>query len=368
MDIQVAERNGLERGNPELRSVGALAFGPDGVLFVADKVSAAIFAIGIDDAAGGAGPIEIDELDTRLAAMLGCAREDVVIRDLAVHPDSGAAYLSVMRGFGDDAIPLLIRAGHDGSLTEVPLTDVPFDRTPIEDAPAEDDARTVIRLAEGAEPSEELEVRGGLKLRIVRDPLRALAVTDLAFTDGTLLVAGASNEEFVSCLRRIPFPFGEAARTNSLEIYHVSHGKFETEAPVRKLVPYGAGDVLASYTCTPVVHFSLAEAEPGAHVHGRTVAELGSMNVPLDMVSYRRDGQEYLLVANSRHPLFKLACADVDGQAGLTDQQSGVGVPREEVPLEGVVRMAVRGQDEVVMLHRDEEGRRHLSTHATDRL
>jgi hypothetical protein len=90
--------------------------------------------------------------------------------------------------------------------------------------------------------------------------------------------------------------------------------------------------------------------------------------VPLDMVSYRRDGQEYLLVANSRHPLFKLACADIDGQAGLTDQESGAGVPREEVPLEGVVRMAVRGEDEVVMLQRDADGGRHLRTYATDRL
>jgi hypothetical protein len=365
MDVQVAERNGLVPGTPELRSVGPLTFGSDGVLFVADNVSASIYAIAVDDPGDGGGPIEVDQLDTRLAALLGCAKDDVVIRDLAVHPDSGAAYLSVMRGHGADAIPVLVRAGADGSLAEVPLTGVPFGRTSIEDAPAEDDTRVVHRLAEGAEPAEELEVRG-LTLRIVRDPMRAVTVTDLAFADGTLLVAGASNEEFTSCLRRIPFPFGEGTRSNSLEIFHVSHGRFETEAPVRNLVPYGAsGDILASYTCTPVVHFSLAEAEPGAHVKGRTVAELGAMNTPLDMVSFRRDGQEYLLVANNRHPMFKLACADIDGQAGLTDQASGVGVPRQAVPLDGVLRMAVRGREEVVMLQRDEDGGRNLRTHAT---
>jgi hypothetical protein len=196
-----------------------------------------------------------------------------------------------------------------------------------------------------------------------------VTVTALAYAGGTLLVAGASNEEFVSCLRRIPFPFGQAAQSNSLEIYHVSHGRYETEAPVRTLVPYGgAGDVLASYTCTPVVHFSLADAEAGAHVMGRTVAELGSGNTPLDMVSYRRDGQDYLLVANNRHPLFKLACADIDGRAGLTDQQSGVGVPRQDVPLNGVVRMAARGTDEVVMLQREGDSDLHLRSYATDRL
>jgi hypothetical protein len=368
MDVQVAERNGLVPGTPELRSVGPLTFGPDGILFVADNVSASIFAIAVEDSGDLDGPIEVDHLDTRLAAMLGCATDDVVIRDLAVHPVSGAAYLSVMRGHGADAIPVLVRAAADGSLAEVSLTGLPFGAKSIEDAPAEDDTRIVRRLAEGAEPAEEFEVQG-IKLRVARDPMRAVTVTDLAFAGGTLLVAGASNEEFVSCLRRIPFPFGDGSRSNSLEIFHVSHGKYETEAPVRTLVPYGGtGDVLASYTCTPVVHFSLAEAEPGAHVMGRTVAELGSMNTPLDMVSYRKDGQEYLLVANNRHPLFRLACADIDGQAGLTDQASGVGVPRQAVPLDGVLRMAVRGPDEVVMLQRGADGDRHLRTHATDGL
>jgi len=368
MDVQVAERHGLTPGTPDLRAVGPLAFGPVGILFVADNVSACIFAIALEDDGDCDGPIDVDHLDTRLAALLGCAKDDVVIRDLAIHPVSGAAYLSVMRGHGADAVPLLIRAGQYRSVTEVPLTDVAFGRAPIEDAPGEDDARVVLRLAEGGEPAEEMEVRG-TKLRIARDPMRAVTVTDLAYADGTLLVAGASNEEFTSCLRRIPFPFGESLRSNSLEIFHVSHGRYETEAPVRNLVLYGgAGDVLASYTCTPVVHFSLAEAEPGAQVKGRTVAELGAMNTPLDMVSYRRDGHEFLLVANNRHPLFKLACADIDGQVGLTDQASGVGVPRQVVPLDGVLRMAVRRRDEVVMLQRDADGSQHLRSHATDGL
>jgi hypothetical protein len=85
------------------------------------------------------------------------------------------------------------------------------------------------------------------------------------------------------------------------------------------------------------------------------------------MVAYRQDGQEYLLVANSRHPLFKVACADIDRQVGLTDQ-STAGVPRQAVPLEGVARMDVRGEDEVVMLQRDADGHQHLRSYASDRL
>jgi hypothetical protein len=368
MDVQVADRNGLTVGTPDLRAVGPLTFGPDGILFVADNVSASVFAIAVDDSGENMGPIAIDDLGVRLAAILGCEREDVVIRDLAVHPVSGAAYLSVMRGHGADAVPVLVRATQDGTLTEVSLTDVPYSRTAIEDAPGPDDERMVMRLAEGREPHEVYEVRG-MVLHIARDRMRSVTVTDLAYADGTLLVAGASNEEFVSRLRRIPFPFGGEASSNSLEIFHVSHGKYETEAPVRRMVPYGgAGEILASYSCTPVVHFSLAEAEPGAHIMGRTVAELGSVNTPLDMVSYRRDGHEYLLVANSRHPLYRLDCAEIAGQAALTEQSGPAGISREALALEGVARMAGRGEGEVVMLQRDGDGHEHLRSYASDQL
>jgi hypothetical protein len=246
----------------------------------------------------------------------------------------------------------------------VELTGVPFAAAAIENAPAADDARITRRLADPGEPADELEIQG-IKLRIASDPLRAVTVTDLAYAGGELLVAGASNEEFTSCLRRIPFPFGAAPRSNSLQIFHVSHGKYETEAPIRTLVPYGGNTaVLASYSCTPVVHFSLAEAGAGDQVRGRTVAELGAMNTPLDMVSFLRDGQEFLLVANSRHPLLRMACADIDGQAGLTEPREPVGVPREALSHEGVSRMAVRGE-QVVMLQRDETGAQHLRSYAS---
>ena len=74
----------------------------------------------------------------------------------------------------------------------------------------------------------------------------------MAYVDGALLVAGLSNEEFSSKLRRIPFPFAGEVTGNNLEIFHVSHGKWETAAPIRTFVPYdGGASILASYTCTP---------------------------------------------------------------------------------------------------------------------
>jgi hypothetical protein len=56
--------------------------------------------------------------------------------------------------------------------------------------------------------------------------------------DGQVLVAGLSNEEFSSSLRSIAYPFQQAGKAAGIEIYHGSHGRFETNAPVRTFVPY----------------------------------------------------------------------------------------------------------------------------------
>jgi hypothetical protein len=65
----------------------------------------------------------------------------------------------------------------------------------------------------------------------------------MAYLDDALFVAGLSNEEFSSKLRRIAFPFREADGVDctSVEIFHVSHGKWETAAPIRTFVPYDGG-------------------------------------------------------------------------------------------------------------------------------
>jgi hypothetical protein len=365
----VARTYGLQAGRPDFKSVGAITFGPDAVLFVADNVSASIFSIDLGDwcaAATMSQPPAIDDLDSRLGAHLGCPREDVHIRDLAVRPGSHQIVLSVMRGSGASAAPVLLAVMAEGKLQDLPLDNVRFAQTPIEDAPADEDERRDARLADPDEEADDLDIHG-VHLRIRREPLRTVTVTDMAYVDGTLLVAGASNEEFSSTLRRIPFPFQSGAATHtSLEIFHVSHGKYETASPLRTFIPYGGNtSVLASYTCTPVVHFPLADLQDASVAKGRTVADLGAMNTPLDMVAYCRDGQEYLLVSNVRHPLMKIASRDIDQQTPLTEPHQPVGVPRETMPHEGVTRMANLNGSHVLMLQRDADGRLHLRPYAT---
>jgi len=354
--------HGMAVGTPVLESVGPVTFGPGDVLFVADNRRAAVVAIDVADPAPAAAgePFDLEDLDAKLASYLGCAVKDVSIRDLAVHPRTHNVYLSVMRGSGDAARPVIIRIDRaDGTVSALSLDAVAWSEVAITDAPAIDDERLETSLAEGDE-GEEMTF-GDRTFRIVRAPVRMATVTDLKYVDGTLLVAGLSNEEFASTLRRIPFPFTGDVASTGLEIFHVSHGQWETAAPIRTFVPYQGGtSILASYTCTPLVHFPLGDLQPGAKARGRTVAELGSGNTPLDIVSFTREGEEFLLVSHTSHPLMKIACSDIDGQEPLTEPREPVGVPRQLPELQGIGRMDNLNGDYVLAIQRDERGGRHL--------
>ena len=356
------DKFGLRRGSVDLRSAGPITFGPDGILFLADNAAARVFAVDVADAGpeGGSEPFDLADVDARVGSFLGCEPGGITISDMAVHPLSHDVYLSVQRGHGEAAQPVLVRISRlDGGVADVPLDDVPFAAAAIGDAPAEDDERLDITLPLGDE-GEEVQF-ATMKIRLVRQPIRTATVTDMAYAGGALLIAGLSNEEFSSKLRRIPFPFTDGVIGSSLEIFHVSHGKWETAAPIRAFVPYDDGaSILASYTCTPVVHFQLADLTDGAKAVGRTVAELGPVNQPLDMVSFVQDGEQYLLVANSAHGLVKIACRDIDSQAPLTEPREPVGVPRETKDLEGIRRLANLGGSHVLALQCDDAGRQHL--------
>ncbi len=70
---------------PQLRSLGPLAFGPDGVMYAADSAAATIYALDLGtQAAGGApGTANVADLDQTLAAMIGTDAKDIAITDLA---------------------------------------------------------------------------------------------------------------------------------------------------------------------------------------------------------------------------------------------------------------------------------------------
>ncbi len=143
----------------------------------------------------------------------------------------------------------------------------------------------------------------------VKQNPRMQTITNMNYINGNLIVAGLSNEEWSSALRSIPFPFENATKGATLQIWHSSHGRFETQSPVRTFVPYtisGQPYILAAYTCTPLVKIPVSQLQPGAQVKGVEIADLGAGNQPLDMVPYKKDGHDFILIANSARGVMKL--------------------------------------------------------------
>src|SRR5216683_1844390 len=112
----------LKAGTPDIKSVGPLAFGPEGILFVGDPQGAAIFAIDTGDRTpSAAGPFKIEGIDEKIAAVLGTEAKQILINGLAVNPASNKAYLSISRGKGPEAAPVLLRIDREGKIDEIAL-------------------------------------------------------------------------------------------------------------------------------------------------------------------------------------------------------------------------------------------------------
>jgi hypothetical protein len=196
---------------------------------------------------------------------------------------------------------------------------------------------------------------------------RTEAITHMAYVKGRLLVAGLTNEEFSSRLRSIPVPFKEVDQATGIEIYHGSHGKFETKSPVRTFVPYdiqGEAHILAAYTCTPLVKIPVAQLQPGAKVKGTTVAELGNRNTPLDMIVYQKDGKDYVLMANNARGLMKIPTEGIDKVAGITQRvPDKAGLKYETIAsLKGVQQLDRFDKDHALVLLRTGGGSLNLET------
>ncbi len=69
----LAQAAGLEKGTPDIKSAGPLAFGPDGVLFVGDPVGRAIFAIDTGDHAPDpiGAKFYLTDVDKKVVSLVG---------------------------------------------------------------------------------------------------------------------------------------------------------------------------------------------------------------------------------------------------------------------------------------------------------
>jgi hypothetical protein len=330
--------NGFLRGTVPLLSINTMAFGNNGILFLGDSKSASVFAVDTKDTriVEKSAPIEIRDLDKKIAAVLGTEVQDIVIEDMKVNPLSKMIYFAIHAG---DGKPVVLRLEGD-ELKIVSLQDVSY---------------SAVTLNNAVDPNAKDEDGNST---------RQWAISCLSYSGGKVLVSGLSNEEFGSTFRSIPFPFNNKQQQSSLEIYHASHGRYETLSPIRTFTVgdlNGKEQLIASYTCTPLVLFPLEQLAPGVHVKGRTVAEMGAGNVPTDMITMKKGNDAYLIIANSNRPVFKIQYKDIESYQGkltspLKDDFGTEGVHFTELPLVNVLQLDKLDDTQFLLLQRRRDG------------
>ncbi len=331
-------------GNPEVQSMNSIAFGPEGILFVGDSKSAMVAAIDTKDNTIAEAPkkLSMKKVDEQIAALLGTTADQVTIQDMAVNPISKMIYFAVHHSNGT---PVLLKTDGE-TIQHVPLTEVSHSKIDLTNAI----------------DAEKKDRRG--------NSMRVSAISDLNYFEGKVMVSGLSNEEFASTFRSIPFPFKAEQMHSSLEIYHAAHGKYETHAPIKAFLPVnikGEANLVAAYTCTPLVVFPMNNLKPGEHTTGQTVAELGNWNVPLDIIQMEKEGKSYLLMANSSRAVMKIS---VDQVANFNDsltekvaERSGTaGVDFINLPFVNVQQLAKLSDSQFIMLQRKGNGDLDLLT------
>jgi hypothetical protein len=322
---------GAPRSAGPLQSAGAMTFGPGNVLFVGDIAGSAVhaFALRDEDLTPQTG-VELGNfhnfegvdlvrgLDVKLAALLGTTYDNIVINDMVVHQPTGQIFLSVERGRGADAIPAIVKVNR-GKLELLKRDGIPHSKVSVPNEPDQ-------------------------TARLEFEPQQVYAITDVKYYNGEVFVTGISNQRFASTLYRIPYPFTDQKATTTVEIWHPTHGEFETRAPIiRQLVLDVGGQphLFGVYGCTPLVRFPLAALNDGAHVRGDTIGELGYGSNPVDMLTFNNpfDHKDYLLVTIDVRGGMQIAVADLgtappEPTGGPIDfGPGGLGKTQRELPI-----------------------------------
>ena len=323
---------GLKSGDVELKSAGALAFGPDGILLVGDAKAATVFAIQTEDSGAPIkGGLDVANIEESISEAVGS--ESVKINDLAVNPENGIAYLSIAKG--EDAQPGIVQVNGSGEVSEIKLAGVAHAKAELSNAPED---KVVKRGRRSSNPRHD-------------------SITDLAYNEGKVYVSGLRSGQSGSSVRGLVFPFADTNSETSLEIYHGAHGRYEDYSAIRTFIPFnieGEPHLLAGFICTPLVKFPV-NALSSDRLRATTVAELGNRNRPLDMVVYQQDGKDFVLMANDRRGVMKISTDDISRQEGITERIRGTAGQSYETieDWNGVVQLAKLNDQYAVVVIND---------------
>jgi hypothetical protein len=283
----------------DLKFAGALEFSDTGTLFVGDNYNGAVYAFDIKDAAplDQVAPVNILGIDIKIADVLGVAPSALAINDMAVHPVSAEIYISVTRIGNFESAPAIMKITQTGKIELLDLTSFDFQKQVLSNYPDQETTFRPRGLGKKSPQARDL-AKGEITLS-------SIAIMDMEYHEGELFVSGVAFDNFLSTLRRMPYPFDGAQSAANVEMYHISHDQFETRAPIRAMSIHeidGKTQLVAAYTCSPLVLIDLDEIVDGAQIKARTIMDYGN-GQPLDMVSYSFMGSDMLfLTSNSRGP------------------------------------------------------------------
>jgi hypothetical protein len=279
---------------PSIKSISAMVLAPDGRLIVADWRSNLLVALNLPELKESKeASFNVRDLSARLAESYTSAAGDVRVTSALLHRPSQNAVLALSLGRQPNAPTGIALVTPQGKVTQVDLSRAFHGKQALSSPPGE--------------------------AKLWADQLSTtFLVTDMKVFKNELIVAGLSNSNFSSTLRRIPYPFSGAQTVTAVEMYHAVHNQIESRAPVRAFSVIdveGEPTLLAAYTCTPLVTVSMTALKDGATVRGKTIAELGFGNTPLDVlpfaVEHKGKSTDWVLVANSSKSADLLKMDDV---------------------------------------------------------
>ena len=132
---------------------------------------------------GAPGTRNVEDVNQKIAAMLGTDADEISITDLAVDARTRNSFVSVMRGQGPDARPALLRVDGAGRIRVIDTEALQFTSVDF--------------------PNLKVSSARGRNLG-------TQSITDIKYADGRVWASGLSNEDFSSKLWSIAYPFTQA--------------------------------------------------------------------------------------------------------------------------------------------------------------
>lgn len=329
------------------QSVNVIKFGDANTLFVGDSKSAILYAYSVAPSAIPQSPkaYNIHDLSIKIAAFAKVGVMDFIIRDMALNPASNEAYIAFDTKTKVGYASQIIVINQAGAIRKFDLAGVKHTEMKISDAPTSD------------------------FIIWDRTSLRSMTFTDIDFRNGKVYISGMSNAEFSSALRIVDYPFtNKEASTSSVEIFHAVHGQNETRAPIQTLqfvTIHNEDYILAAYTCTPLVLIAVKDLKDGAHIVGKTIAELGYGNTPVDIIKFQSEGfdkksYEGIILANRNRTAQFVNMTDIaksanESSIGYVGMVEHSGTPVNNLPMTGLLQMDDQDGYHIATIRRNDE-------------